>query len=155
MPTLAQIRTAIDTTLTGVTNIGVVHDFERYAKNMAEFRALYEATIGGAKQIRGWMVRRLSRRAISPDLGRTIVTNTWQIRGYLQLDDANASEKTFDNLVEAVVDAFKADETLGGVVDCIIVDDVAGLQLEDSGPVMFGGVLCHSARCRLLTRHFE
>jgi hypothetical protein len=155
MPTVEQIRTAIGATLADIAGVGQVHDYERYSKNMADFAALYRTTVGGVAQIRGWNIRRLSRRALSTDLGRTIVTTTWRLNAYMSLDDAAESEKAFDTLVDAAVAAFKQDETLGGVVDATVVADVAGLQVEDAGPVMFGGVLCHAARCTLLTQHFE
>lgn len=155
MPTVEQIRAAIKTTLQGVSNIGQVHDYERYAENMPGFRALYQSTIAGSAQVRGWYVRRLARQANSNSLGRFVITTTWRIAGFMSFDDANASEKTFDTLCDAVVAAFIANETLSGVVDCVVVGDVAGLQIDDTGPVMFGGVLCHSMRGRLLTQHFE
>jgi hypothetical protein len=154
MPTEADVRAAIKAKVEGVANIGTVHDYERYAKNLAEFRALYEAAIGGNDQVRGWHIRRMTRRESSPHEGRWIVILGWRVQGYMSFEDAAASEKTFDNLVEDLVDAFRADETLGDVVDSTIVGGDAGLQVEDSGPVMFGGVLCHSARCRLMTRHY-
>jgi hypothetical protein len=85
------------------------------------------------------------------------VLNKWRISGFLSLDDANQSEIVFDNLVEAVCDAFRADETLGGLIAGTVMDNpnVAGIQVEDSGPVMFAGVLCHSARLVLYTWHIR
>jgi hypothetical protein len=31
----------------------------------------------------------------------------------------------------------------------------AGVQVPESGPVMFAGVLCHAARLTLATRHYK
>ena len=107
------------------------------------------------KQVRGWYVRMLTRREASDYNGRWIVNINWRVQGFMSLDDATASEKTLDTLAETLVAAFRNDENLGGVVDTTIVGEDAGLQVEDSGPVMFGGVLCHSARCRLVTQHLE
>ena len=154
MPTLAAIRAAIKTKLSSVTDVGVVHDYERYATREAEFRSLYEWPSPGGGQIRGWNFRRLSTRETSPAIGRYVVDHGWVIRGYLSLDDSAATEKTFDDLVEAIRDAFRADETLGGVVAATVVDGDAGAQVPDSGPVIFAGVLCHSARLQLTTRHY-
>lgn len=155
MPTLDQIRAAIAGKLSAVPNVGRVHDYERYAAQGGEMKALYVATIAGAPQLRGWFVRRVRTREDSDDLGRYVVTHGWQIRGYLALDDAAASEKTFDALVEAIRDAFREDENLGGLVSSTVVEDAAGAQVEDSAPVLFAGVLCHSARLRLATRHYQ
>lgn len=150
MPTLAQVRAAIKTTLEGVSGIGQVHDYERFAKRTADFLALYRSTTHN--QVRGWNFRRVSTQERSPDVGRFIVTARWQIRGYMTLDDSATSEKTFDNLVEDVRDAFRANDTLGGVVDTCIIGDVAGAQLEEAGPVMLADHLCHGARLTLQTR---
>jgi len=150
MAALADVRAAIKSTLEGVSGIGVVHDYERYASQQGTFRALYHSAAHG--QIRGWNFRRVARAERSPATGRHVVTARWQIRGYMALDDSAATEKTFDDLVEGVVAAFRADDTLGGVVDTLIVGDTAGAQLEEAGPVMLAGVLCHGARLGLQTR---
>lgn len=152
MPTIATVRAAIQATLSGVADIGVVHDYERWAARTDAFTALYLSATHG--QIRGWYIRQLSRSERSPDVGRHAVIARWRLGGYMALDDSAQSEKTFDDLVEDVIDAFRADDTLGGTVDTCVVGDIAGLQLEQSGPVMFGGVLCHGAQLGLQTRWF-
>lgn len=151
MPTLDDIRNAIVTTIATVPNIGHVHGFERFAKAEKDFRTLYES--GG--KILGWNVRRISKTETSGAIGRWSVTNKWLIKGFMGLDDSGNSEPIFDRLIEAIGDAFRIDETLGGVVDSTVLENpnVAGIQVEDAGPVMFAGVLCHSARLALFTRH--
>lgn len=152
MPTLADIRNAITTKITGVSGVGKVYDFERFAKAEKDFRTLYES--GG--RILGWNVRRISKTETSGNIGVWVVTNKWQIKGFMSLDDSAGSELVFDGLIEAIGDAFRADETLSGVVASTALEspDVAGIQVEDAGPVMFAGVLCHSARLALYTRHY-
>jgi hypothetical protein len=155
MPTVTEIRAAIAAKMNTVADIGRVHDYERWAKRDKDFQDLFLS----AGQIRGWIVRRTATRETSPGIGRFVVTHRWQIRGYMALDDSAASEKTFDALVEALRDAFRSDETLGGLVASTVLPDgeggEAGLQLEDHGPVMFANVLCHGARLRLATVHFQ
>jgi hypothetical protein len=152
MPTTDQIRAAIKAKIESVAGAGVVHDYERYADRIADFKALFVT----GSTLKGWLIRRVATEEKSPAVGRYLVTHRWQLRAYQGLDDAAASEKAFDSLIESVRDAFRADDTLGGVVGtCILPDDVAGVQVEDAGPVMFAGVLAHSARCALATRHFE
>jgi hypothetical protein len=153
MASLATIRAAILAKAAGVADIGVANDYERYSKEQSEMKAQYVATISGVKQLRGWNIRRFNTREISPDLGRYIVTHAWDLRGYMALDDSAGSEKTFDNLVETLRDAFREDESLGGVVSTTVTDEAAGLQVIESGPVLFAGVLCHAARLRLFTVH--
>lgn len=150
----AQIRAAIVAMLSAVPDIGQVHDYERYGKNESAFRQLY-AYNGG---IRGWHVRRKSIWQTQPFIGRWTITQEWEIRGQMSIADADASEKTFDGLIDLAQEAFRTDPTIGGAVATTVLgeasDDPASLQLEDSGPVMFCGVLCHGARLSLFTRHY-
>lgn len=155
-PTLATIRAAIKAKVAAVASIGVVNDYERFSKNESTLQEQYVASVAGVNQLRGWNIRRVKTRKDAPaSAGPVVVTHTWSIRGYMALNDAAASEKTFDALIEAVSDAFDDDETIGGAVDSIVVDDVAGIQVDESMPVLFAGVLCHSAKLRLVTRHYK
>ncbi len=146
------IRAAIAEKVQLVPTIGRVHEYERYATSKTDLKALYESN----GQIRGWFVRRVGTTETMPDtrLGRTAVDNRWQLRGYMSLADAAVSEIEFDGLVEQIQRAFRTDETLGGVVHTTFFQDQAGLQVDDLGPVLFAGVLCHSARLSLRTRHW-
>lgn len=155
MPTVEQIRDAIVAKLSAVADIGKVHGFERYAVQAGEMKALYVATIAGRDQLRGWFVRRLRTAETSDALGRYVVTHDWKIRGYMALEDSAASEKAFDGLIELIRDAFRSDENLGGLISSTVVEDAAGVQVEESAPVLFAGALCHSAGLRLVTRHYQ
>jgi len=156
MPTLDQIRAAIKTTLAGVSGIGTVHDYERFAKEVAKFREFYLSGSATNQRLLGWNIRRTARSERLVDTGRHYVDNTWRIRGLMAIDDADESEKLLDNLVESARDAFIADDTLGNVVATCNTGrgEAVGLQMTDSGPVMFSGVLCHMVNCRLTTRHY-
>lgn len=144
---LPTIRAAIVARLLSIPDIGVVHDYERFARGEKEFRELYLS--GG--RILGWHVRRVATAEKSPVLGRWYTTHDWEIRGFMGLDDAGASETVFDGLIEAIRAAFRADESLGVVGLATVDPAVAGIQVTESGPVMFGGVLCHGARLALRT----
>lgn len=156
MPTLTQIRDAIKATIETVPGVGLVHTYERFAIREKDFRALYETGVAPDTRILGWHIRRVLTRERSPAVGRSVVANEWTIRGFMGLDDAAASELTFDGLVESIADVFRANPDLGGVVASTTQEDseLAGIQVIDSGPVMFAGVLCHSARLQLFTTHF-
>lgn len=151
MTPLQDLRAAIVAKLTGIAGIGVVHDRERYAHAMDALKALYVPA--GEQQLRGWFVRRLGIRETGAVANRSIQTITWRIQGVMALDDAARSEIAFDNLIETIGDTFRADPTLGGLARTPKPeDDDAGVQVVDSGPVMFAGVLCHAARLALTTR---
>lgn len=153
MSTQQQIRDAIKTKMLTAAGIGPVHTYERYADSLAKLKPLY---VTGGK-LNGWHIRLIRSQRQSLFMGRLQITHTWQIRGYMSLDDDAASELAFDVLVEALQNAFAADETLGGVVAQTVLEEdaIAGLQRDNAVPVMFCGVLCHSAELRLLTRHHE
>lgn len=143
---LATIRAAIVATLNTVPDIGRVHDYQRYA-TAQKFIELYAT--GG--KIRGWYVRRATRASRFISYGKWEVTNSWEVRGYASLSDADASEIALDNLVESICAAVLADETLGGAVESCTTREGSGLQLTDSGAVKLVDVLCHSVGLRLQT----
>lgn len=148
---LERIRNAIAEKIKDVPGTGVVHLYERYAKTEKDFKLLY-APCGG--QLVGFHIRRLTRTEVKT-IERAI-ENTWQIRGLMALDDAQASEIVFDGLIENLCEAFRHDPTLGGAVARPRLDEGDGiLQLTESAPVLFSGVLCHSARLNLTTLHFQ
>lgn len=150
MSSLAAIRDAIAARLSTVTDIGRVHTYERYASNKTAFRAFYEHN----GQIRGWFIRRLRTRAIGDNEidAFGFDYHTWQLRGFMSLDDSAATEVTFDTLIEAVRTAFRADPTLGGVVASLQQGAEVGIQVAETGPVMLAGVLCHACRLELTTQ---
>ncbi len=149
MSTFTVTREAIATTLETVANIGVVHRFERYAKNSKDMRAFYQ----WQSEIRGWFIRRETSGETSRNLGSGVEIIRWQVRGLMSLNDAAQSELTFDDLIESVRDAVRADETLGGAVDGTVLpaNGEAGIQVIDSGPAMFANTLVHACRLRLNT----
>lgn len=153
MSQLDDIRAALVATLEGIPDIGRVHPFERYASRAAEFVALYTTEIQGQHQVRGWHVRRIGEiRNRSVDQGEDLIT--WRIRGFMALNDLAQSELVFDALIDAVMAAVEADETLGGTVHSILDDNDQLIKLESSEPVMFSGVLCHSAKLVMTTRSY-
>ncbi|MBI1386283.1 MAG: hypothetical protein GC150_15360 [Rhizobiales bacterium] len=152
-PTVTQIRGAIAAKIAAVAGVGKVHAFERYAKGESDLRSMY-VTDG---VLAGWYVRRIATRELSPHPGRSIVWHRWRLGGFKGLLDAETTEIAFDETVEAIRAAFRVDDTLGGLVTTCTEPEgdgaLAGVQLDDSGPVMFCGVLCHAARLSLSTRH--
>ena len=147
-------RAAIVAALASVPNIGVVHDRERYAKDNAKFAQHYLFTpAGGQQQLRGWWLRRAETEERSDTYGSGTTTNvhTWQVRGYLAFNDADATELVFDELIESFRAVVRDDPTLGGVCDQPPEEETDGVQVLDAGPVMFAGALCHSALLQLKT----
>lgn len=145
------VRAAIAATLNTVADIGQVLIYTAFADREPAMRAAYVARLAdGTEQLRGWRIRRTGWTERSD--GVLIERRTrWRIEGFVALGDGGASELVFDDLLDAISDAFAADVTLGDTVQGCDLEDAAGIQAEDLGPVMFAGVLCHEARLSLET----
>ncbi|XHS78501.1 hypothetical protein ACFJGW_00590 [Burkholderiaceae bacterium UC74_6] len=152
MSTVTEIRQALKAQIEAVDGAGMVHDHERYGTTERFFRDNY-AWDGenGAKQIRGWFIRRKRTLERTIAVGRIYNAHTWIARCFSGLADGGESEIEFDEMVERVRAANRADENLGGLVQPGSLDEVSGWQLIDSTPVYFAGVLCHSALLQLTT----
>lgn len=160
MSTVAQIRAKIKDKLAAITGIGKVHDYERYSNINSDFLTLYKTEVSASVfRILGWNFYRDATAESDLNNGEVRRLYSWRITGYMGLEDADATGKTFDDLVETVATAFRADRTLGGTV--LDIKDMeqpfgeSGIQIEAIEPVMFAGVLCHRARLRLITETTE
>jgi len=140
------IRAAIASILGAVTNIGKVHDRERWSTDWSKFIAFFKTRISGADQIRGWEI---GRRAPISETGDDTRTHTYSIKGYLGVDDGAQSEKTFSALIEDVAAAFRTNKTLNGAA---LGHDF--IQVETLDTRSFGGVLCHYAELTLTVYEF-
>ena len=142
MTTLTDLTTAITAQLSGITGIGMVNGRTRYIADWAQFLDQFSVTIGGVKQVRGWWVT-LRRPAITQEpsaFGEKTRTYHFVITGILGFQDSTNTESTFLQLVEAVLDAFD-DETTLGVAGVIVREfDAQLMTLEER---QFGSVLVH------------
>ncbi len=141
------IRAAIAAFLSAVPGAGQVHQYERYSKDDKAFKQFYAGT---GDVLQGWHIRRVGR-VEGADIGE--VRTTWEIRGFRAINDGDESELAFDDLIDLVTAAYRADPTMGGAVLWPTLDDSWAPELIDSGPAFFAGVLCHCAKLRLVTRH--
>lgn len=140
------IRDAIVATLQSVPDIGRVHAYARNVNTAADVQAHY----GYNGQLRGWFVRRMKiEEVVVGQAPRERIE--WLIRGYLALKDASATEPTFDLLIDRIREVFRAEYRLQGSVVTTRTEEEGGIQLEDAGPTLLAGVLCHSAMLRLVT----
>jgi hypothetical protein len=136
------IRTQVAAIVNGVTNIGKVYDYERWAADWSTFISLFKTTISGTAQIRGWEIGRRGfsekQVAIGTPYGQNEKRHIFFIRGYLGLDDSAATEKIFNGLIEAISDAFRNNWTLN---DTALNHE--WIQADIIEMRMFGSVLCH------------
>lgn len=158
MSELATTRAALLALLAGVPGIGQVHDRERYSRDEAKFRQLYVIRVSGAEQLRGWWFRRTATSEVTLGVGRRLEVHTWQIRGYMALADDAGSELVFDGLIEALRDAVRTTADYPGSnvpwQPAPFDSPTDGMQVLECGPVLFCGVLCHSALLELKTWNY-
>lgn len=127
------IRTEIKTILNGITGIGKVHDYERFAVDERKFLDFFKDTSSG--KIFGWEITRdnIKTEKITQKFK---FTHGFVIKGYYGLQDSSASEIFFQAVVDAILIKF-------------IGTNITGTEgfIKPQSPViqarMFGGVLCH------------
>jgi hypothetical protein len=143
---LATIRTSIAAKIAavvGIAGVAPVHEYLRHATMADELKTL----LVGANQ------ERLHFWCVTPAQGNplTIVQRMgcqdgiyrWEVHGFYALEDAVASEKTFLNIVEKVLDALRADLTLGNTVRPV---EGAWPGWAENDHRMMASVLCHHVR---------
>lgn len=134
----------IKTKLTSIQDIGQVHDYFRWAIATDKFLSLFAYTPSyGDKQIRGWEITRVA--APEHKRGAFFRHHRFKISGYMSLKDSDATDKTFQQLVDGVCEVFRVADT--GTAAWQYRDGDAP---EDSPAQvniievrMFGAVLCH------------
>ncbi len=167
MSNSAAVREWITATLRGVPGIGRVHGHERHAARESALRRFYQAGPEAGGALCGWFVRRTARSDEPVGGGGAMwrVHTTWMLRGYMALndsarDDADASaasEGRFDALIDRIIARFRI-ETGNAEQRRLLAragEDGGSPRLAEAGPVLFAGVLCHTARLELRTAHYE
>ena len=129
------IRAAIKSALEGVGGIGTVHDYERWATEWGDFLSLYKTS---GNVINGWTITRQRTTEEQATTSHTERTHHFLIRGIYGLRDADATEITFQSLIEAICAAFRALYRIDGTAM-----DNEPIQVELVENRMFGTVLCH------------
>ncbi|NQV14509.1 hypothetical protein HQ531_03550 [bacterium] len=135
------ILALLNTIISGVAGTGKVHDYQRLARTEQEFITLFTTD----SVVNGWQITRRSTANSfedSEELDGTLMESVYEyiMTGFYGIDDAAATEKTFQNIVEAVSDALANDETMKaagyntGEPQILVVE-----------PRAFGPVLCHVA----------
>jgi hypothetical protein len=146
-PTLDVIRDAIAAVIQAVPGTGAVHSYEVSGRTEDSFRIAYLAD----GSLNGWNIRRVATKEIYVNPAITQVTHLWRLRAFRAISGGGQSERDFDATIEAVRSKFRDDWTLGGLIINTRAEAAEGLQVDDSQPVMFAGVLCHGATCSLAT----
>ncbi len=136
------IRQEIYTILSGVPGVGKVYDYERWMVDLGKFLELFKDPASG--RILGWEISRVAVESLFLSRVEEEATHRFVIKGYLGVKDADATEKLFNGLIEAIRAAFRGNVTLNGVAE---------LASPMTAPIIdvrtFGSVLCHYGELHL------
>ena len=140
---LDAIRTQVKTTIETVSGIGKVYDYERYTHDWKQYNRLFTKN----DKLNTWQIERPTfTRWIEATSGASTgverVVHHLVIRGFYALNDELESEKTFQDLMEAVTQVFRSDATLNSTAETIIESrsmPMTGTIYKD----FLGAVLCH------------
>ena len=98
-----------------------------------------------SEQIRFWDISR-TKTTETPQVSKANTRKyTYKIRGFMSLNDAAASETSFQALIELGCAVFRSKPTLDGAAV-----DASPLQVDNVTHVEVGGILCHMAECSIV-----
>lgn len=156
MSRISDVSDALKAVFETVLDIGAVLDYEPIPNEFAGGDEGVRALFTYHDKIRGLQFYCVADRTIStgagPDPYPLTTVWTWQIDVILELEGfGRSSNRAINDLTEAVQDALLADETLGGVITDMIVDDEAGAVRTDVDAINFYGIMCHRVTLALET----
>lgn len=101
---VATVRAEIKTVLEGIASVGKVNDYRRWTTDWTE---IAESFIEGGK-INGWMIEWNNRNGTwDVEVGRSLIKlHTFRLTGFYALQDALESSKTFEGIVDEVMNTF-------------------------------------------------
>ena len=156
MSRISDVSDAIKAVLEGVENIGGVVDYEFIPNDTKGGDQGVRDLFTFYGKIRGVQFYCIADVTLStgagPDPYPKTTVWTWNFDVYVELEEfGETSTRDINDLVEAIQDALLVDETLGGTITDMIVDDEVGAQRVDTDTVNFFGVMCHQVTLALQT----
>jgi hypothetical protein len=137
-----------------VDGIYNVHTYLRDIPDEADFEAAFSVKTLDENIVTAWMMTRLSVAAEQPTIDTAQiydVTHRMEIQGFYGLSDAQASEKSFQDIIDNLLNKFRMkfcleDETTGAQLSGLLV--VEPLQITEIGHGQFSNYFVHF--CRML-----
>lgn len=143
--TLSEMRAALKTRLESVSGIGKVYDYYRLVVHDREVRS--DLVPAGTSKLHAWFLTLADDDAFT-EVRRpgncSRVTGRWWMHGFYALDEAGASEKDFETVLQAIITAFRAQPHLTSATI-----DSGPLRIKESGYRKLSGVLCHYAQLEI------
>ena len=95
------ILSRVKTILESVSNIGIVHDFPRFT---ADLSVQHERFVSNGI-LHTWMIERKSFEPTTKGvMSQVFRKHVFEIVGFYEVNDANVTEKTFQNLIDDICD---------------------------------------------------
>lgn len=146
---LDTVRTEMKAVIETATGIGKVHDFERYTRDWRQYERLFTKE----QRVNVWQIERPSftrfvHASKGPTNGVERVIHNFTIRGFYAIFDQFESEKTFQDIIESICQAFRNKPDLNGKAEMIKISPdspVTGSITKE----FLGAVLCHMAEINI------
>lgn len=138
---LTTIRTQIKTLIEAVSGIGNVYDYERYCNDWATYKDIFVKN----DKVNTWDIKRerFSSSSHGGSGGVTDRTFDFAIRGFYALNDALASEKTFQDLTDLVLAKFENNPDLNGIAHIVHQPIIGDFSIGKLGDVLVHIVTIH------------
>ena len=144
MTMYTSLRTALATLLATVTDVGMVHNRERFVVDPAAFLDMFKTTIGGTVQIRAWLILRESMQPVEDTVfGESRHRHVFVLRGFLGFQDSADTYGTLQALIDTIIALLDNQTTLS--VSGVIVRGIGPCALRSFEVGQFGSVLAHVA----------
>ena len=135
---LAELKTLLD----AVTGIGVTFDYFPLSHDEQTLKSSFVSS----GKLHVWILTRANAPGTNQTIAHTLRNHVFDIYGYYAIDDANTSEKTFQQLCDTIMNKFDEEDNIALVSGTYVI---APAQLMSVEPVMFCDVLCHRAIIRI------
>jgi hypothetical protein len=151
---LDSIRSSLRTKVAGVTGISGVAPVYDYLRYVTDEDGIRDLLVAGQGRVHYW--------SVTPAVGDTFSLRQrmgcqdgvyrWDVHGFYALKDADASEKVFLVIVEAVLNALRTDLTLGSTVRPVEGELPRWVEHDHRQIGPAGSVLCHHAKITLAVK---
>ena len=130
----ANIRTKLKTLIEAVSGIGIVHDYQRWSVESGDDATLF---VSSGRYNVCYITRDESLEDFEAS-DQHYRRHQVRLIMFYSVDDSDATEKTFSDLMEAICDDLRADATL-----TTSAESSAPPQVVNDGHTRFRGALCH------------
>lgn len=139
--------TIVDALKDKVEAVSTTRNVYTFWRNVRFIKDRYERFVDtGGRRIHTWMITRSEAPQISDSASGAVRQHTFDIHGYYQVEDANESEETFQDIADDVIQYINTNQTF--IDTTAMLSGVPQLITFEATP--FCGVLCHHAHVQVI-----